>query len=120
MLAGQLGKLQLTLRGFGEGSRAADRAEPAPPTWASDVSTALRLMDRGPARPATVAASAPAATARTSVVNVIHGSRVEQQCFGPSGQSGVGCAATPIATPTQAPAATPPGSGPPDAAMPAS
>ena len=50
----QLGRLQLSVRSIEEVSGgAADRAEQRPPTWASDVSAALKDMPRAPLQPST-------------------------------------------------------------------
>jgi pilus assembly protein CpaB len=78
LVAVQLGKVQLAVRSL-EGVDAAMATNLAgTPTWAADVSPALRLLGR-PAAPSAPPSSAPAGAARASrsSIEVMHGSKTE-------------------------------------------
>jgi pilus assembly protein CpaB len=118
MLASHLGKLQLTLRGSGENRRPVPRAAEIPrPTWAYEVSSALRSLDRVVAGsrpdpsspPPGPSGAAPERVGATSV-EVIHGSKVEERCFDPQGRTLTTCSPRAI-TPERQPAAATPASG---------
>jgi pilus assembly protein CpaB len=121
MLAGQLGKLQLSLRGFSEND--AGLSPPPPPTWASEVSAALASLDH--TAPAQIDRTAPAAPARTpgaeaaaqasfypyGAVEVIRGTRVEQSCFDQFGRLTTPCGAGGVIPASTAPAGRPRSAG---------
>lgn len=83
LVADQLGKVQLALRGRSDPS-----ATPAQPgrTWASDVSAALRVMasEAPQEAPATAVAApviaAPPPPAAPPMIEVVRGSKVEHRC----------------------------------------
>jgi pilus assembly protein CpaB len=114
MLAGQLGKLQLSLRGFSENDASVSPAPP--PTWASEVSAALASLDRTAPPPADRSAPPPGRNAATAVaaqssvdgyygaVAVIRGTRVEQNCFDQFGRSTAQCGAAGVIPASTAPA----------------
>jgi len=108
MVAGQLGKLQLTLRSLADATRPASLT-PAEPTWASEVSPALRSLAPGPA-------SGPAASpglkngraqGAPTGIEIIRGSKSELVCYSPSPGSSADCTVAPEAAAPVPPAATP-------------
>lgn len=104
MVAGQLGKLQLTLRSLADASQPGDLAVPAP-TWAVQVSPALRsLVPLSTPTPATVGATTP----RTPIaIEIIRGSKDERNCY--SQQTGQPADCAPGPTPAEPrPSATAP------------
>jgi pilus assembly protein CpaB len=108
MVAGQLGKLQLTLRSLADAKRPASLT-PTEPTWASEVSPALRSLVLGSASgPATspVRRNGSAQNAPMGV-EIIRGSKSELVCYSPGTGSAVDCTAAPGATAPAAPAVMP-------------
>jgi pilus assembly protein CpaB len=80
LVADQLGKVQLTLRGQQAAEADATATEPVPPTWAYDVSPALGNLAPG----------APKATDKGhGTIEVMHGPKLERRC--PSGVGLVTC-----------------------------
>jgi pilus assembly protein CpaB len=75
LVADQLGKIQLTLRGQQPTERGSVPPQPVPPTWASDVSPALENLG----------ATAPATGKGGRTIEVIHGSKIERRCLTSSG-----------------------------------
>ena len=69
LVADQLGKIQLTLRGLPEIVGVSPPREPVPPTWASDVSPALDNLG-----------TAAAAPAGQGPIEVMHGAKTELRC----------------------------------------
>jgi len=107
MVAGQLGKLQLTLRSLADTTRPAGSAPPDP-TWASEVSPALRSLGHGPngSTPATSSGNArtPAAP---SEVDIIRGSKIERACYSLSTGTSTDCTGAPGAIAPLLPALAP-------------
>ncbi len=100
MVAGQLGKLQLTLRSLADASQPDDLAVPAP-TWAVQVSPALRsLVPLSTPTPAAVAPSAPTRNAPISI-EIIRGSKGERNCYSQQTGQPADCAATSTAAEPQ-------------------
>jgi pilus assembly protein CpaB len=100
MVAGSLGKLQLTLRSLADATRPANLT-PEEPTWASEVSPALRSLAPGPgASPVLKNGRAQAAPLG---IEIIRGSKSEIVCTGSSadctGTSGDAAPVLPAATP---------------------
>lgn len=75
MVADQLGKLQLTLRGRAPSGPMDEPADPAAPTWAADVSPALERLG----------IAAPAGNGAPRAIEVIHGSKIERRCASADG-----------------------------------
>lgn len=74
LVAEQLGKIQLTLRGQQPSEGDVSGKDDIPPTWASDVSPALE----------TLGTAAPGAKAQ-GTIEVIHGSKTDRRCPTPNG-----------------------------------
>jgi pilus assembly protein CpaB len=112
MVAGQLGKLQLTLRSLADSTRAAGLPLPAP-TWASEVSPALLSLTHGAAgsTPPLVPANARAAAA-PGELDIIRGSKSERVCYAPGADSSTNCTGTPEAAAPALPLAKPIGPHP--------
>jgi pilus assembly protein CpaB len=109
MVAGQLGKLQLTLRSLADAARPAGLT-PEEPTWASEVSPALRSLASGPAAsPVLRNGHAPAAPLG---VEIIRGSKSEVVCYSSSTGSSAACTGTSGDAAPDLPAATPGGPHP--------
>jgi pilus assembly protein CpaB len=107
-VAGQLGKLQLTLRSLADTTRPADSPLPEP-TWASEVSPALRSLTHGTAgpTPARLPGAAIAPAGPQQQIDIIRGSKNERVCYTPGAGSSVDCSgATEMAAPVL-PAVTP-------------
>ncbi len=104
MVAGQLGKLQLTLRSLADGAKPASPTVPDP-TWASQVSPALRFLSRVPMQSPSpgVDRSPPAAIA----IEIIRGSKTERTCYSAQTGQTADCAAAPT-TAEPAPRSTAP------------
>src|SRR5579862_4407162 len=88
MVAERLGTLQLTLRGLVDKGDVAS-APPTPPTWASEVSPALRYL-HGVQGPDTVTAGAATASPGTGAaapaagpvaIDIFRGTKAEQRCY---------------------------------------
>jgi pilus assembly protein CpaB len=90
MVAGQLGKLQLTLRSLADATQPASSAADVP-TWASEVSPALRSLGH---RPAPLSGLEHAAGAVPMEIEIIRGSKGEHVCFAPETLSSTDCAGT--------------------------
>jgi pilus assembly protein CpaB len=107
MVAGQLGKLQLTLRSLADTTQPADSALPEP-TWASEVSPALHSLAHGAAGPTPArlpgAAIAPAAAQQ---IDIIRGSKSERVCYTPATGSSADCSGAPETAAPVLPAAKP-------------
>lgn len=107
MVAGQLGKLQLTLRSLADTTRPADSPLPDP-TWASEVSPALLSLAHGTAGPTparvTGATIAPAAPQQ---VDIIRGSKSERVCYTPAAGNSADCSGAPETATPVPPAAKP-------------
>jgi pilus assembly protein CpaB len=91
MVAGQLGKLQLTLRSLADATRPAGLTSPEP-TWASEVSPALRSLSRG--LPGSAPPSLPGtahALAASIQIEIIRGSKGERVCYSPGAGSSADC-----------------------------
>ena len=71
LVADQLGKIQLTLRGTPRTPGAPLPPEHAPPVWASDVSPALSNLGT---------AATPAAPPGQGPIEVMHGAKIEHRC----------------------------------------
>ena len=86
MVAGQLGKLQLTLRSLADASQPANLAVPAP-TWAVQVSPALRSLaplstQTAVQTPVQTLANVGAPTPRAPIaIEIIRGSKGERNCY---------------------------------------
>jgi pilus assembly protein CpaB len=115
-VAGQLGKLQLTLRSLADATERASSG-PEAPTWASEVSPALRSLAQGPAgsTPSPLSGKARALAAPLEV-EIIRGSKGESVCYAPGGSS-TNCGGTSGTAEPGPPAAKP---GEPHLAMPRS
>jgi pilus assembly protein CpaB len=107
MVAGQLGKLQLTLRSLADAKEPANLA-PSAPTWASEVSPALRSLSHGTGGStlSPLAGVTPASTAPTEV-EIIRGSKGEQVCYSPGAGTAAGCTGTPETSAPLPPATRP-------------
>jgi pilus assembly protein CpaB len=75
LVADQLGKLQLTLRGRPPPGPSDEAADPIAPTWAADVSPALERLGT----------ATPSANGASRAIEVIHGSKIERRCVSGSG-----------------------------------
>jgi pilus assembly protein CpaB len=82
LVASQLGKIGIAVRALGGGAAQPEEA----PTWAADVSPALRAIQTG-SSPSPSTSSGPAGTTPTSPIQgtvesieVIHGSKIERLC----------------------------------------
>jgi hypothetical protein len=75
LVAGQLGQIHLTLRGRGPTAGAGPVTDPLSPTWASDVSPALEILDK----------TAPPADKGHDAIEVFHGPKIERRCPTPTG-----------------------------------
>jgi pilus assembly protein CpaB len=106
-VAGQLGKLQLTLRSLADTTRPAG-SPLTEPTWASEVSPALRSLARGTAgsTPARIPGKANAPVALQQI-DIIRGSKSERVCYEPSAGSATDCGGTPEMADPQPPATKP-------------
>jgi pilus assembly protein CpaB len=95
MVAGQLGKLQLTLRSMADTARPVG-SPPPDPTWASEVSPALLSLAHDPAgsAPSSVPGKARAPGA-PSEVEIIRGSQVERACYSLDTGASTDCSRTP-------------------------
>jgi pilus assembly protein CpaB len=71
LVADQLGKLQLVLRGRPASEPASEELATVPPTWAFDVSPALGEL----------ATAAPAPEKGQVAIEVLHGSTIERRCL---------------------------------------
>lgn len=96
LVAVQLGKVQLALRSLEEGERF---ARPRP-TWAADVSSALRAAAPAAPEPAETAEDGTAESRAPRVVpvtaiEIIHGTQIERRCFGEDGRARDDCAPAP-------------------------
>ena len=112
MVARQLGGLQLTLRGLVDRATVAAGAAP-PPTWAAQVSTALRELGAASAPGGvggvqTVAGGGQAGQPAAVAIDVFRGGRIEQRCY--SAQSGTTVPCRPTAPTNSAPRPVAPGS----------
>jgi pilus assembly protein CpaB len=115
MLAGQLGKLQLSLRGFSDAARSdLDVTEAPLPSWASEVSQALKSLDHlgsplvAAAAPATAAGPAEAMLRHSGMfIEVIRGTKVERRCFDGGGRGAADCGVGETAPATAPPAPAP-------------
>jgi|HubBroStandDraft_6_1064221.scaffolds.fasta_scaffold25413_2 pilus assembly protein CpaB len=109
MVAGQLGKLQLTLRSLADATRPASLT-PEEPTWASEVSPALRSLAPGPAASPVLrngrAQGAPLG------IEIIRGSKSEVVCYSSTTGSSADCTGTSGEAAPALPAATPGGPHP--------
>jgi pilus assembly protein CpaB len=89
LVANQLGKVQLSLRGQRAVPGGPAVHEDVPPTWASDVSPALDRMGAAPptlpAAPSTAATAAPARDKAPVSIQVIRGSKIEKLCVTATG-----------------------------------
>jgi pilus assembly protein CpaB len=98
MVAGQLGKLELTLRSLADTTQPSGSLLPEP-TWASEVSPALRSLAHGTFGPTPArlpgAAGAAVAPAAPQQVDIIRGSTSERACFTPGTGSSVDCSGAP-------------------------
>jgi len=104
LVAGQLGKLQLTLRSLADAAQSANPAVPDP-TWAAQVSPALRSLARGPTlSPANVGGLTPPAPI---VIDIIRGSKGERNCYSQQTGQPTDCAPTSTAAEPRPPATTP-------------
>lgn len=104
MVAGQLGKLQLTLRSLADAAQPGSLVAPEP-TWASQVSPALRsLVPLSVPAPTNVEAPTPHAPI---VIEIIRGSKGERNCYSQQTGRPVDCAATSTAAEPHPPAAPP-------------
>jgi pilus assembly protein CpaB len=83
MVAGQLGKLQLTLRSLADVTERAG-SSPEAPTWASEVSPALRSLAHGSggSTPPPLPSKTSALTAPLEI-EIIRGSKGERVCYAP-------------------------------------
>jgi pilus assembly protein CpaB len=91
MVAGQLGKLQLTLRSLADATRPASLT-PEEPTWASEVSPALRSLSSGPA--ASPGPRNGRAQGAPQGIEIIRGSKSEVVCYSSSTGSAADCTGT--------------------------
>jgi len=90
LVADQLGKVQLTLRGDRVGVPGATVPDAVPPIWASDVSPALERLGAPPPTPSAAPSASPSAPNKApSSIRVIHGSKIEKLCV--SGDGLVAC-----------------------------
>jgi len=97
MVAGQLGKLQLTLRSLADATQISSPAVPAP-TWAVQVSPALRsLAPLSTPTPANVGGQTPQAPI---VIEIIRGSKSALTCYSQQTGGPTDCAALTTAEPT--------------------
>lgn len=76
LVADQIGKIQLALRGVASAPAATGDGAKTAPTWASDVSPALRRLGNAEQAPA---------PAGGHVIDVIRGSKLEQRCVSSNG-----------------------------------
>jgi pilus assembly protein CpaB len=106
MVAGQLGKLQLTLRSLADATRPAGLTPPDP-AWASEVSPALRSLLHGPA-PSSLPGTAHALAASIQI-EIIRGSKGERVCYSPGAGLAADCTGTSETAAPVPPVATPDG-----------
>ena len=106
MVAGQLGKLQLTLRSLADATRPAGL--PPEPTWASEVSPALRSLAHGTAGSIPPPLSGKVqAVAAPNEIEIIRGSKIEHACYSLGAGSSTDCGGTPETAAPVPPAAKP-------------
>ena len=104
MVAGQLGKLQLTLRSLADATQPANPAVPAP-TWAVQVSPALRsLAPLSTPTPANVGGQTPHVPI---VIEIIRGSKAALTCYSQQTGEPTDCAAASTTAEPTAPVTTP-------------
>ena len=112
LLAVQLGKVQLALRSFDTAGDSGAIASAPGPTWATDVSPALRMLTTAAARPVPVKETQPTSRAAprmvpVSAIEVIHGTKIERRCFNKNGSVNSTCESSSAANPESAPATSP-------------
>ena len=99
-VAQRLGALQLTLRGLGD--QADTKGALPPPTWATDVSRALRYVAEGGTNPAEASRSAAAASGASGAmaspmsnapvaIDIFRGTKSERRCYSEQIGSTVPC-----------------------------
>lgn len=96
MVAGRLGKLQLTLRSLAD-ANAPNRGADTGPTWGADVSPALRSLDR---RAPVVAPPMNVPSSPTITIDIIRGSKGERLCYSNAVGSMTNCASPTDSEPT--------------------
>lgn len=113
MVAGQLGKLQLTLRSLADANQPAS-STPLDPTWAWEVSPALRLLSHGTTGPVSSGpiSASPPGRAQTSTapteIQIIRGSKGERVCYSVTAGASVDCTGASATTAPVPPAAKSP------------
>jgi len=109
MVAGQLGKLQLTLRSLADTTHPAVLTPPEP-TWASEVSPALRLLaSESPGLAPATLGGKPRGSSALIEIEIIRGSKGEQVCYSGNAGTLLDCAgASQTAAPARPATATPP------------
>jgi pilus assembly protein CpaB len=105
MVAGELGKLELTLRSLADAMQPASLT-PIDSTWASEVSPALRSLAYGGLPPSLERGHG---SGTPVVIDIIRGSKSDVTCYSPSGGSPTNCAPAPETAAPIPPSASPGG-----------
>jgi pilus assembly protein CpaB len=105
MVAGQLGRLQLTLRSLADATQPTSLVR-IDPTWASEVSPALRSLAYGGPPPSFERGHGPNTP---MVIEIIRGSKSDITCYSSSGGSPTNCAPAPETAAPVPPSANPGG-----------